>query len=120
MTLHFHKVDDKTTVYDGDEPRRVPAGWQIAAGSADDVRVCGAHGWQTVVLVFADGSACYTAVSAGGRGGRDAAAEPSCRNFNCASRLKIGQIISGPYLKQDAQGARVEDMVADALLRRRY
>ncbi len=61
MTLHFHQVDGKTHVSDGDEPRRVPAGWQIADGSADDVRVCGAHGWQTYLLVFADGKCCYTA-----------------------------------------------------------
>ena len=61
MTLHFHKVDDKTLADDGNKPRHVPAGWQIAVGSADDVRVCGAHGWQSMMLVFADGRVCYTA-----------------------------------------------------------
>jgi hypothetical protein len=63
MTLHFHKVDDITMVYDNDEPRRVPAGWQIAGGSADDVRVCGAHAWQTTWLIFANGNACGTAAN---------------------------------------------------------
>ena len=34
------------------------AGWQIAGGDADDVRVCGAHPWQSDYLVFANGN-CY-------------------------------------------------------------
>ena len=34
------------------------AGWQIAGGDADDVRVCGAHPWQSYYLVFANGD-CY-------------------------------------------------------------
>ena len=34
------------------------AGWQIADGDADDVRVCGAHPWQSNFLVFANGD-CY-------------------------------------------------------------
>ncbi len=38
------------------------AGWQIAGGDADDVRVCGAHPWQTNYLVFANGAACGTAM----------------------------------------------------------
>ena len=54
MTLHVHKVDDSTLVEDGDEPVPVPAGWNIAPGDADDVRVCGAHPWQSYWLVFAD------------------------------------------------------------------
>jgi len=66
MTLHFHKVDDGTTVYDDNQPRRVPAGWQIADGSADDVRVCGAHAWQTKYLAFANGSLCGTAAGSPG------------------------------------------------------
>jgi len=64
MTLHFHlvdKMDGRTTAYDDSQPRRVPAGWQIADGSADDVRVCGAHAWQTQYLVLANGSLCGTA-----------------------------------------------------------
>ncbi len=34
------------------------AGWQITRGDADDVRVCGAHHWQSDYLVFANGD-CY-------------------------------------------------------------
>ncbi len=34
------------------------AGWQIAGGDADDVRVCAAHPWQSHCLVFANGD-CY-------------------------------------------------------------
>jgi hypothetical protein len=64
MTLHRDKVDDSTIAYDGDDgdqPLDVPAGWQIADGSADDARVCGAHTWQRQGLVFANGSWCGTA-----------------------------------------------------------
>ncbi len=61
MTLHRHKVDGSTSVNDGDEPLAVPAGWQIADGSADDVRVCGAHPWQSSCLVFANGDTYGTA-----------------------------------------------------------
>ena len=38
------------------------AGWQIAGGDADDVRVCGAHPWQSNYLVFANGDAYGTAM----------------------------------------------------------
>ena len=54
MTLHVHRVDGRTVVQDGEEPLDVPAGWQIADGSADDARVCGAHPWQSYWLVFAN------------------------------------------------------------------
>ena len=37
------------------------AGWQIADGDADDVRVCAAHPWQVYHLVFANGEICGTA-----------------------------------------------------------
>jgi hypothetical protein len=60
MTLHLHKVDERTVVYDGRKPVHVPAGWDIAPGDADDMRVCGAHVWQTDFLVFADGYECGT------------------------------------------------------------
>ena len=69
MTLRFHKVDDSTIVKDGCQPLGVPAGWQIADGSADDVRVCAAHPWQSRYLVFANGDAYGTA----------ACDVPSCR-----------------------------------------
>jgi hypothetical protein len=62
MTLHLHKVDDRTLVLDGDKPAHVPAGWDIAPGDADDMRVCGAHPWQSLWLVFADTSICGTAM----------------------------------------------------------
>ena len=61
MTLHRHKVDDSSLLYDGNNVSLVPAGWQIADGSADDVRVCGAHPWQSYCLVFANGDAYGTA-----------------------------------------------------------
>ncbi len=38
------------------------AGWQIADGDADDVRVCAAHPWQSNWLVFATGDYCGTAM----------------------------------------------------------
>ena len=38
------------------------AGWQIAGGDADDVRVCAAHPWQTNWLVFANGDIYGTAM----------------------------------------------------------
>jgi hypothetical protein len=67
MTLHRHKVDDRTIAEDGNEPLDVPAGWQIADGNDDDARVtglcwrvCGAHPWQSNRLVFANGDACGT------------------------------------------------------------
>jgi hypothetical protein len=48
MTLHRRKVDGggvANWVEDGNQPMHVPehAGWRIADGNADDIRVCGAH-----------------------------------------------------------------------------
>jgi hypothetical protein len=63
MTLHLHKVDDRTLVPDGTKPVHVPAGWDIAPGDADDMRVCGAHPWQSYYLVFADTYICGTAMN---------------------------------------------------------
>ena len=65
MTLHRRKVDDRKLVEDGCQPVHVPAGWQIADGSADDVRVCGAHPWQSDSLVFTNSDAYHTAATAG-------------------------------------------------------
>ncbi len=82
MTLHLHKVDDYTSPlmhninglmpsgvvgdyveWDSSEQYlNVPAGWQIADGDADDVRVCGAHPWQSWWLVFANGDSYGTAM----------------------------------------------------------
>jgi hypothetical protein len=60
-TLHSPKIDDRTGGSDGDEPSQVAAGWQIAVGDADDIRVCGAHPWQSHWLVFANGDYYGTA-----------------------------------------------------------
>ncbi len=61
MTLHRRNVDDRTWVRDGQQPLPVPAGWQIAEGNADDIRVCAAHPWQSDYLVFANGDGYGTA-----------------------------------------------------------
>jgi hypothetical protein len=63
MTLHMHRVDYRTVVKDGDKPLHVPAGWHIADGSAEDIRVCGAHLWQSYYLVFSNGAAYGTALN---------------------------------------------------------
>jgi hypothetical protein len=63
MTLHRHEVDGRNYVNDGSQPLHLPSGWQIAEGNADDVRVCGAHAWQSHGLVFANGDMYGTAVS---------------------------------------------------------
>jgi hypothetical protein len=57
----MHRVEDRTEVQDGQQSLHVPAGWQIADGTADDIRVCGAHPWQSQCLVFANGAAYGTA-----------------------------------------------------------
>ena len=62
MTLHRRKVDDSMFCLDGEMRVHVPAGWQIADGSYDDVRVCGAHPWQSPILAFADGTGGGTAM----------------------------------------------------------
>jgi hypothetical protein len=64
MSLHSHKVDDDTHVEDGNKPVHVPSGWEIAPGDADDIRVCGAHPWQSYGLVFSNGDAYGTAYAA--------------------------------------------------------
>jgi hypothetical protein len=61
MSLHSHKVDDRTDVQDCDKPVHVPSGWEIAPHDADDIRVCGAHPWQSNWLVFANGNMYWTA-----------------------------------------------------------
>jgi hypothetical protein len=63
MTLHMHRVDDHKKVRDGRQPLDVPAGWQIANPIADDIRVCGAHPWQSHCLVLDNGGAYGTASS---------------------------------------------------------
>ena len=64
MTLHMRRVDDRTVIHDGRQPVVVPReGWKIADGNADDIRVCGAHPWQSSALVFANGTRYGTAMS---------------------------------------------------------
>jgi hypothetical protein len=91
LTLHCHKVDDSTLASDGHvshQPLPVPAGWQIADGNADDIRVCGAHPWQSYYLVFANGSGCGTAMC---RRPSDIGMKHRQKTTNFSSRLKIGQ-----------------------------
>ena len=62
MTLHGHKVDDRTVVQDSNQPLDVAAGWEVAPCDDDSVRVCGAHAWQSQCLVFANGHIYGTAI----------------------------------------------------------
>jgi hypothetical protein len=55
MTLHCHKVDNRTLAEDGDKPVHVPSGFEIAPGDADDIRVCASHPWQSCYLIFSNG-----------------------------------------------------------------
>ncbi len=61
MSLHSHKVDDRTLVRDNNKPVHVPSGWEIAPGDARDIRVCGAHSWQIGFLAFSNGDMYGTA-----------------------------------------------------------
>jgi hypothetical protein len=116
MTLHVLKVDDRTKVRNGDTPVHAPFGWPIAPGDADDARVCGAHPWQSNVLVFSNGDAYGTAMqSSSSHAG--ATLNPS-KNL-IFSRLKIGKKMRSGYLIQDEQGARAEYDDSEVLLRRR-
>jgi hypothetical protein len=132
MTLHIHKVDDHAILNDdihgvGNghiEPLPVPAGWQIADGNADDVRVCGAHPWQSHCLVFANGDAYGTAAVpvTSLQGAADCGGDRKKLNF--ASRVKTGKKASDKWLKKSAQGvsAQKDGYMSgsyDVLLRRR-
>jgi hypothetical protein len=121
MTLHVHKVDDSTDIKDCTKPMHVPPGWQIADGSAHDIRVCTAHPWQTYNLIFADGLHCGTANHPYTHC-RGTHPQPSYRFLIFASHLKIEKqgSASNNFIKQDAQGAialRLDGY--DVLLRRR-
>jgi hypothetical protein len=122
MTLHVHKVDDSTDMKGCTKPMHVPPGWQIADGSADDVRVCTAHPWQTSNLIFADGLDCGTAKHPYSHC-RGTHPQPSYNFLTFASHLKIVKqgSASNNLFKQDAQGAIVlqNDHGWDVLLRRR-
>ncbi len=126
MTLHMHRVDDRTKVEDGSQPLDVPAGWQIADGSADDARVCGAHPWQSNSLVFANGDACGTALSSSYRGDRSFCCSWSLEKFTkiykilTALKLKSGKKVDRDnYLVKEAQGVRTKYGYCDVLLRKR-
>jgi hypothetical protein len=121
MTLHVHKVDDSTDIKGCTKPLHVPPGWQIAEGSADDLRVSAAHPWQTFNLIFADGLSCGTAKHSYHRGTHP---QPSYKVLIFASHLKIGQKqgnVANNLFKQDAQGAITSAHFDgyDVLLRRR-
>ena len=125
MTLHMRRVDDSTKVYDGEQPLEVPEGWQIADGSADDVRVCGAHPWQSRCLVFANGDSYGTA----------ACWDSTCigdRHLKCFSRkitnndeittplkLKSGSKYGSGGFSTDENGVRAAGSSYDVLLRKR-
>ncbi len=122
MTLHVHKVDDRTLVRDGAKHVHVPAGWNIAPGDADDVRVCGAHPWQSHWLVFADtymyGTAmCSPSSHIGTQPQLQNLRKFLGQNFLTLKQGKNGQKEVG--LIQDAQGVRATDDTVDVLLRRR-
>ena len=98
------------------------AGWQIAGGDADDVRVCGAHPWQSYYLVFANGDPYGTAMC-GYSSARGACARSGCggdrKKYEIfASRPTTGKKVSSGHLTQDAQGARSTYDIIEVLLRR--
>jgi len=138
MTLHLHKVDDCTSPLmhningpmpsgvigdyvewdSSEQPLNVPAGWQIVDGDADDIRVCGAHPWQSWWLVFANGDSYGTAMCNMSSCIGACALEHIRKMF--ASHLALGQkfglIRNG--LKKDAELLRAKFDHCDVLLRR--
>jgi hypothetical protein len=121
MTLHRHKVDDRTIVEDGNRPLQVPSGWEIAQGTADDIGVCKNHPWQTSWLVFARGDMYGTAICAN-PSFQGESSHSSCGgdmpNYLSIfpSRLKIGQRSYGDQLEEDQSGTRSLLQNADVLL----
>ncbi len=121
----MHRVDDRTKVYDGDQPLDVPAGWQIADGSADDARVCGAHPWQSRYLVFANGdaygtAACWDSSYIGDRS-FCCSVEKFTKNFKILTplKLKLGKKGWSGYVVKDEKGVRTKSGNWDVLLCRR-
>jgi hypothetical protein len=120
MTLHVHKVDDRTILQDARQPLPVPVGWQIADGSADDARVCGAHPWQSHYLVFANGDAYGTAVCSNPKYiGAALCCGYEMKNIKFCLTHETGKTIFGGHLRQDAQGVSSQDGHCDVLMRRR-
>ncbi len=118
MTLHQYKYDDRTLGLNGEQPAPVPAGWQIAEGNEDDIKVCGARPWQSNFLVFALGDMYGTAMSQTGPCARSCCADLLCV-YLCmrASRLGVGQKVASSQLVRDASGVRTLRENADVLLR---
>jgi hypothetical protein len=99
MTLHYHQIDGETEKHDTETPLQVPAGWQIAGGDSDDIRVCGAYHWQSYCLVFANGEAFYTHVA----------------KYDLSGQ----KLFEAPQFVQDEKGVRSKYERCDVLLRRR-
>jgi hypothetical protein len=127
MTLHMHRADHRTWVRDGDQPLEVPAGWQIADGSADDVRVCGAHPWQSSGLVFANGRVYGTAAcwNYSYRGDRSfcCSVEKFTNIYKIPNPLKLksGRKWNDDYYLRSSKGPGVKSYYStyDVLLRKR-
>jgi hypothetical protein len=83
------------------------AGWQIAGGDADDVRVCDAHPWQSAYLVFANGEVYGTAMlnppHRGACARRAAAATAKNMNFSPHARQQ-GENAAAPVLHRMRKG----------------
>jgi hypothetical protein len=89
MTLHLHKVDDHTIIQDGDQLTNIPLEWKMATGTADDIRVCGAHPWQSRWLIFDNGDVYGTAAC----GHPDAIGECACRCRVYVSRKQQQKLV---------------------------
>ena len=96
------------------------AGWRVAPGDADDIRVCGAHAWQSTWLVLADGSRYGTAMcNIPSKAGACSHVLPPPRM--CCRRLtrETGKRYDGGgFLVHSPQGAHSAHGYADVLLRR--
>jgi hypothetical protein len=120
MSLHYHKVDDRTLVKDGDKPVHVPSGWEIAPGDAHDIRVCTAHPWQSCYLIFSNGDVYGTPMHP--VSSSIGTTRSSSKKTKFSSRLEIGKKVGSGGLiqgKREKRGARGKYDDADVLLRRR-
>ena len=121
----MRRVDDRKVVRDGDEPLHMPASWQIADGTADDIRVCSAHPWQSNWLIFADGQAYGTAACdlSSCIGNAQFLLFPGRKIYKIPTPLKLksGKKFGGGYnyLVKDARGLRTTFDIYDVLLCRR-
>ncbi len=103
----------------------MPAGWQIADGSADDARVCGAHPWQSCFLVLANGDRYGTAACdpSSARGNRpfECFSRTNDKNYknSTALKLKSGERSGIDFLVKDGQWVRTRNTYDDVLLRKK-